>query len=252
MWAGIGRGGCFVCVWWFLSVSHKRNLWFSYLNMLRHLSCCSFFSPLQYNVYMYVCHCVCGHVRLVSEFIYLILNQPSNSLIGPVPLLGNEGKWAITLVFVGNENVCVCIYVCVQCRLSQRESQVITVLFFFLEEDWEAQLTLSVSDSSLLVCVSIRAGLAVWHAPVLGQPSDVLIGRVIPGWSKRLYFTSINSTCVLTLKRTQWNLAVAGSHDSRRAGHHSSSLICVSFRAVCYINCWSFPPSPLNSVPPLM
>ena len=35
---------------------------------------------------------VCGHVRLVAEFIYLILNQPSNALIGPVPLLGNEGK----------------------------------------------------------------------------------------------------------------------------------------------------------------
>lgn len=36
--------------------------------------------------------CVCGRVRLVAEFIYLILNQLSNSLIGPVPLLGNEGK----------------------------------------------------------------------------------------------------------------------------------------------------------------
>lgn len=33
---------------------------------------------------------VCGRVWLVTEFIYLILNQPSKSLIGP--LLGNEGK----------------------------------------------------------------------------------------------------------------------------------------------------------------
>lgn len=57
---------------------------------------------------------VCGRVRLVTEFIYLILNQPSNSLIGAVPPLGNEGKWTIKLVFVGND-VCLCVdlYVCV-------------------------------------------------------------------------------------------------------------------------------------------
>lgn len=51
---------------------------------------------------------VCGRVRLVTEFIYLILNQPSNSLIGAVPPLGNEGKWTIKLVFVGND-VCLCV-----------------------------------------------------------------------------------------------------------------------------------------------
>lgn len=37
-------------------------------------------------------NCVWACVELVVECIYLILNQPSNSLIGPVPLLAKEGK----------------------------------------------------------------------------------------------------------------------------------------------------------------
>lgn len=171
---------------------------------------------------------MCGRVWLVVEFIYLIPNQPSNSLIGPVPLLGNEGKWTITLVFVGNN---VCLFVCVAVVEKLRAASTFTAgvsghhCFYF--RGWLRGSTLSLLGSSLPVCQC--AGLALWRSPLLSQPPDALIGRVIPRWNQRQYFT-------------QWNLALAGSHGSQRAEHHSSRLVflCVSFRVVCYINCWSF------------
>lgn len=97
MWAGLERWRCFVCVWCFYHQG-KRLISDSYL------ICCGISPGVPHSLPLptAVLHCVCGRVWLVTEFIYLILNQPSNSLIGPVPLLGNEGKWTITLVFVGN------------------------------------------------------------------------------------------------------------------------------------------------------
>lgn len=112
-----------------IRMRHKRNPRFSifYLNLLRHLSCC-LTSPTSLPAAA-LC-CVCGRVRLVAEFIYLILNQPSNSLIGPVPLLGNEGKWTITLVFVGEcprVYVCICtVCVCVRAYLHLRAAKTLT------------------------------------------------------------------------------------------------------------------------------
>lgn len=48
--------------------------------------------PIDIQTCTHTFNCVWACVELVVECIYLILNRPSNSLIGLVPLLAKEGK----------------------------------------------------------------------------------------------------------------------------------------------------------------